>query len=185
MGSSLVGRRRKLQNPSVGTYRQGWAVNHTQYISPEMSSRDCDCTGHGNLATRSQVINTTGLRNDYTFHSGLQAQEIRLGSPNHFPHERCGLGTRPELIEPWRPKQRQNIITALKMPQGWVLAHKHQCTTAITTMWTESSWDFLRPTVPMTVGSWARVMADNGETKGLVTPTQVSFCTLYVCVTAW
>ena len=44
-----------------------------------------------------------------------------------------------ELIEPWRPKRRQNIITALTtLPQGWVSARKHQCTTAITTMWTES-----------------------------------------------
>jgi len=49
---------------------------------------------HGSLVTRSQVINTTGLRNDYTFRSGLQAQEIRLGSPDQLPHERCGLGTR-------------------------------------------------------------------------------------------
>ena len=59
-----------------------------------MSSRDLACTGHGSLASRSQVINTAGLRNDYTFLSGLQAQEIRLGSPDRFPRERCGLGTR-------------------------------------------------------------------------------------------
>ena len=59
-----------------------------------MSSRDRACTGHGSLASRSQVINTAGLRNDYTFLSGLQAQEIRLGSPDRFPRERCGLGTR-------------------------------------------------------------------------------------------
>jgi len=42
---------------------------------------------HGSLARRSQVINTSGLRNDYTFRSGLQAQEIRLGSPDRFPRE--------------------------------------------------------------------------------------------------
>ena len=38
------------------------------------------------LAARahSQVLSTTGLRNYYTFHSGLQAQEIRLGSPDRF-----------------------------------------------------------------------------------------------------
>ena len=59
-----------------------------------MSSRDRACTGHGSLASRSQVINTAGLRNDYTFLSGLQAQEIRLGSPDRFPQERCGVGTR-------------------------------------------------------------------------------------------
>ena len=59
-----------------------------------MSSRDRAYTGHGSLASRSQVINTAGLHNDYTFLSGLQAQEIRLGSPDRFPRERCGLGTR-------------------------------------------------------------------------------------------
>ena len=52
-----------------------------------MSSHDCACTGHGSLATRSQIINTAGLRNDYTFRSGLQAQEIRLGSPDRFRRE--------------------------------------------------------------------------------------------------
>jgi len=45
-----------------------------------------------------------------------------------------------QLIEPWRPKRRHNIITALTtFPQGWISACKHQCTTAITTMWTLSS----------------------------------------------
>jgi len=58
-----------------------------------MSSHDRDCTGHESLATRSLVINTVGLLNDYALHSGLQAQEIRLGSPDCFPRERRGLGT--------------------------------------------------------------------------------------------
>jgi len=32
--------------------------------------------------------------------------------------------------EPWRPRRWQNITTALTtLPQGWVSAHKHQCTT--------------------------------------------------------
>jgi len=40
-----------------------------------------------------------------------------------------------ELIEPWRPKWRQSIITALTtLPQGWVSTRKHQYTTAITTI---------------------------------------------------
>ena len=52
-GSRLVGWRRRLQKPSMGTHGQGWAANHTQYIfSPEMSSYDCACTGHGSLSTR-------------------------------------------------------------------------------------------------------------------------------------
>jgi len=53
------------------------------------------------------------------------------------------------LSDPWRPKRRQSMITALTtLPQGRVLARKHQCATAITTMWTESSWAFLRATLP-------------------------------------
>ena len=63
------------------------------------SSHDRPCTGRGSLVTRSQVINIVGLRNDYTFCSGLQAQEIQLGSPDHFPHKRCGLGTRLHSTE--------------------------------------------------------------------------------------
>ena len=66
--------------------------------SPGMSNHDCPCTGHGSLATRSQVINTVGLRND-TFCSGLQAKQIQLGSPDHFPRERCGLGMRLHSTE--------------------------------------------------------------------------------------
>ena len=38
---------------------------------------------HGSLQqTLSQALNTTGLYNDYTFRSMLQAQEIRLCSPD-------------------------------------------------------------------------------------------------------
>ena len=46
---------------------------------------------------------------------------------------------------------------------------------------------FLRATLPMTVGSCARAMVDNGKTKGLITPPPkwVSAQLLYVCVTAW
>ena len=60
-------------------------------------SRDRACTGHGSLVTHSQVINTAGLHNDYTFLSGLQAQEIQLGSPDRFLREWCGLSTRLSL----------------------------------------------------------------------------------------
>jgi len=85
----------------------------------------------------------------------------------------------------WRPKRRQNILKALTtLPQGWVLARKHQCATAITTMWAEPSWAFPES---YTAGSCARAMADNGETKGLIPPPPkwVSAQLLYVCVTAW
>ena len=40
---------------------------------------------HGSLQqTLSQALNTTGLYNDYTFRSMLQAQEIRLRSPDRL-----------------------------------------------------------------------------------------------------
>ena len=46
---------------------------------------------------------------------------------------------------------------------------------------------FLRATLPMRVGLCALAMADNGETKGLITPPTrwVSAQLLYVYVTAW
>ena len=71
-----------------------------------MSNCDRICTGHESLAPRSQVINTTGLHNGYTFRIGLQAQEIRLGSPDCFPCERCGLdlGTRLMFLRKISPK---------------------------------------------------------------------------------
>jgi len=51
-------------------------------------------------------------------------------------------------------------------------------------MWTEP---FLRATMLITVESCARVMANQWETKGLITPPPkwVSAQLLYVCVTAW
>ena len=90
-----------------------------------------------------------------------------------------------QLIEPWQPKQRQNNITTFTtLSQGWVSTRKHQCTTAITTMWTESSWAFPES---YTTGLCARAMADNVEAKGLITPPArwSSAQLLYVCVTAW
>jgi len=93
-----------------------------------------------------------------------------------------------ELIEPWRPRRRQNIVTALTtLPQGWVSACKHLCTTVITTMWTESLWGF--PESCTADDSWIVRSSDgrHGETKGLITspPRWISAQLLYVCVTAW
>jgi len=73
MGSRFVGQWRRLQKPSMGTCGQGWAANSTQYISLlKWVAIMVLVLWHGSLATCSQVINTTGLRNDYTFRSGLQ-----------------------------------------------------------------------------------------------------------------
>ena len=74
-GSRLVGWWRRLQKHSMGTGGEGRAANGklTQCIfCPELSSHDHALT-HGTLCTRSQVIKTTGLRNDYTLHSGASS----------------------------------------------------------------------------------------------------------------
>ena len=87
------------------------------------------------------------------------------------------------LSEPWRPKRRQNIITALKtLPQGWVSACKHQCTTVITMMWTE----FQLVGLSLELHCWWQL--DHAlETKALVSPPPrwVSAQLLYVFVSAW
>ena len=72
-----------------------------------------------------------------------------------------------QLIEPWRPKPRQNIITMpTTLPQGWVSASKHQCTTVITTTWTESLSAFPESYTAnrMTVGLCAWAMAEHKRT---------------------
>ena len=86
-----------------------------------------------------------------------------------------------QLIEPWRPRRRQNVITALtRLPQGWVSARKHQCTTAVTTMWTEFSWAF--PESYIADDSWIMCSSDggHGETKPLNSTTKASFCTIII-----
>jgi len=53
---------------------------------------------------------------------------------------------------------------------AWVSARKHQCTTAITKVWTEFSWAF--PESYTGDDSWIVRSSDggNGETKGLIIP---------------
>ena len=92
-----------------------------------------------------------------------------------------------QLIEPWWLKRRQDIITVLTtLPQGWVSASKHQYLTAITMMWTESSWAF--PESYTADDSWIVRSSDggNGKTKELITPQPrwVSAQLLYVLVNA-
>ena len=75
------------------THRQGWAA-----IADSPSSWAAMIMLvhlHRSLA----VVHTTGLRNVYTFSSGFQAQEIWLGSPDHFPCERCDLGLRLWIVK--------------------------------------------------------------------------------------
>jgi len=95
-----------------------------------------------------------------------------------------------QLIEPWQPKQRQNVIAApTTLPQVWVSTRKHQCTTAITTTWTESSWAF--PESYTADDSWIMRSSDGGQRedkRAHNSTTKVSFCTIIVrlchCMTA-
>ena len=75
-----------------------------------------------------------------------------------------------ELIEPWRPRRNNTLLQRSQHCHKGVLARKHQCTTAITTMWTESLWAF--PKSYTANDSWIVHSSDSGhrETKGLITP---------------
>ena len=72
-----------------------------------------------------------------------------------------------QLIEPWWPKQRQNIITALTtLPQGWILARMHDSNHYnVDTIFVGLSWEL----------HWwwhldrALSNGGNGKTKGLIT----------------
>ena len=92
-----------------------------------------------------------------------------------------------QLIEPWRPKRRRNIITALTtLPQQWVSTRKHQYTTAITTMWTESSWAF--PKSYTANESWIVRLSDGrqrGDKRAHNSITKVSFCTIIIHLCHW
>ena len=87
-----------------------------------------------------------------------------------------------QLIEPWRPKRRQNIITALTtLPLWWVSTRKHQYTTAITTMWTQSSWAF--PESYTADESWIVRSSDGGQRgdkRAHNSTIKVSFCTIII-----
>jgi len=121
----------------------------------------------------------------YSYSSVVQSARLLVPINAHIMWwPRCSID-QVSSSEPWQPKRRQNIITALTtLPQEWVSAFKHQCTTAITTMWAESSWAFPES---YTARTCTQVMADNGDTKGLITPPPkwVSAQLLYVCVTTW
>ena len=92
---------------------------------------------------------------------------------------RCSID---RAIRPWRPKRRQNIITALTtLPQRCVLICKHQYTTAITTMWTESSWAFSESYTADE--SWIVRLSDGGQRgdkRAHNSTTKVSFCTIII-----
>jgi len=89
-----------------------------------------------------------------------------------------------QLIEPWRPRRRQNFITVLTtLPQGWVSARKHQCTTAITTKWTEFSWAFCESYTAD--DRWIVRSSDGGhrtrgDKRAHNSITKVSFCTIII-----
>jgi len=59
-----------------------------------------------------------------------------------------------QLTESWRPRRRQNVITALTtLPQGWVSARKISARQQLLRCGQNFRGLFLRATLPMTVGS--------------------------------
>jgi len=60
----------------------------------------------------------------------------------------------------------KTIIALTTSPLRWVLACKHQCMTAIMTVWTESSWAFPESYTTNYIGLGTQAMAGNGKTKG-------------------
>ena len=113
---------------------------------------------------------STYLSMTWSHHVGLKNSLACFMETSSFP-----IHTRLLSITLKTPR---NIIQ-LVVPK--LMARKHQCMTAITTMWTESLWAF-----PESYTAWlcAQAMADNGE---LITPPPrwVSAQLLYVCVTTW
>jgi len=83
-----------------------------------------------------------------------------------------------------KTKTNSHYSALTTLPQRGVLARNHQCTTAIPTIWTESSWAI--PESFTANDSWIVHSSDSeGETKGLITPPQRRVSELlYACVTA-
>jgi len=117
------------------------------------------------------TVRNVHLRNPY-FRIPRDFNETWLAKVN--------LGRPP--LEPWRPKRRQNVITALTtLPQGWDLTRKNQCTTAISTMWTESSWVFLRATLPdRALERWQTTERQPRDKRAHNSTIKVNFCTIII-----
>jgi len=84
-----------------------------------------------------------------------------------------------QFTEPWRPRRRQNIITALTMlPQGWVSARKHQCTTDhydVDRIFAGLSWELhCRWELDRALERWRT----RGDKRAHNSTTEVSFCTI-------
>ena len=72
-----------------------------------------------------------------------------------------------QLIEPWRPKRRQNIITAhTTLPRGKFRHLNISARQQSLRYGHNLRRPFLRATLAMTVGSCARAMAATGRQKG-------------------
>jgi len=92
---------------------------------------------------------------------GKSAVRMREAA-DRLPHSRV------QLTHDLRPRRGQ---TAACVYLSADLYCKHQYTTAIIQCGQNLRGPFLRATLPMRVGSCARAMVDNGETKELITPS--------------
>ena len=81
-----------------------------------------------------------------------------------------------QLIEPWRPRRRQNIITALTtLPQGWVSASVHD----------RDHYDVDRIFVGLSWELHYRIVRSSdgrqpGDKRAHNSTTKVSFCTIII-----
>ena len=76
-----------------------------------------------------------------------------------------------QLIEPWRPNEDRTLLQRSQRCHRGEFRHVSISTRQRSLQCGQNlPGPFLRATLPMTVGSCARAMADNGKTKGLITP---------------
>ena len=86
-----------------------------------------------------------------------------------------------QLIEPWRPKRRQNITALTTLPQGWISARKHQCTTAnhydVDRIFVGLYWELhWRWQLDRALERWRQL----GDKRAHNSTTEVSFCTITI-----
>ena len=83
----------------------------------------------------------------------------------------------------WRPKVRQELITLLTTsPAQCVLACKHQCTVAVTAVWSETLWGLRKAVLATNVEESDRGMAADDTTKCLYLHHQGEFQHKYCAI---
>jgi len=77
------------------------------------------------LATRSHVLTTTGLYNDYTFHSVLSLKKFETDHQTVFPCERVGSGHKTRSDPIYYTQGRGSTLVAGAVSQFGGLLYLH------------------------------------------------------------